>query len=427
LDTIFALASAPGKAGISIVRLSGPLAINVAEKLTKSKLKEKQPNLRVIYDSDNHFIDQALILIFRKPYSFTGENVVEFHLHGSSAVVSSVIKLLGNFKGLRSAEAGEFTRCALENGKIDLAQVEGLADLIDAETDAQHKQAARIFNGALGEKTKEWRAKLVKAGALLVATLDFADEEVPEEVTPEVEKLINMVLSDLDKEIIGVQTAERIRSGFEVAIVGAPNLGKSTLLNYLVGRDAAITSNVSGTTRDVIEVKLDLHGLPVTILDTAGIRKSDDKVEEIGISRALERSSLSDLRIVLTEDGEYPVGLKKRDTDIICIAKDDQGNRGGVSGKTGAGIDRLKNNIWDILNDKAQYVGIATRERHKSSMVNAKKFLGNAVVSLRDGPEYYDITAEEIRAATSALDSLIGRIGVEDVLDEVFSSFCLGK
>ena len=427
MDTIFALASAPGKAGISIVRLSGPLAINVAEKLTKSKLKEKQPNLRVIYDSDNHFIDQALILIFRKPYSFTGENVVEFHLHGSSAVVSSVIKLLGNFKGLRSAEAGEFTRCALENGKIDLAQVEGLADLIDAETDAQHKQAVRIFNGALGEKTKEWRAKLVKAGALLVATLDFADEEVPEEVTPEVEKLINMVLSDLDKEIIGVQTAERIRSGFEVAIVGAPNLGKSTLLNYLVGRDAAITSNVSGTTRDVIEVKLDLRGLPVTILDTAGIRKSDDKVEEIGISRALERSSLSDLRIVLTEDGEYPVGLKKRDTDIICIAKDDQGNRGGVSGKTGAGIDRLKNNIWDILNNKAQYVGIATRERHKSSMVNAKKFLGNAVVSLRDGPEYYDITAEEIRAATSALDSLIGRIGVEDVLDEVFSSFCLGK
>lgn len=427
MDTIFALASAPGKAGISIVRLSGPLAINVAEKLTKSKLKEKQPNLRVIYDSDNHFIDQALILIFNKPYSFTGENVVEFHLHGSSAVVSSVIKLLFNFKGLRPAEAGEFTRCALENGKIDLAQVEGLADLIDAETDAQHKQAARIFNGALGEKTKEWRAKLVKAGALLVATLDFADEEVPEEVTSEVEKLINMVLSDLDKEIIGVQTAERIRSGFEVAIVGAPNLGKSTLLNYLVGRDAAITSNVSGTTRDVIEVKLDLRGLPVTILDTAGIRKSDDKVEEIGISRALERSSLSDLRVVLTEDGEYPSELKRRDTDIICIAKDDQGNRGGVSGKTGAGIDRLKNNIWDILNDKAQYVGIATRERHKSSMVNAKKFLGNAVVSLRDGPEYYDITAEEIRAATSALDSLIGRIGVEDVLDEVFSSFCLGK
>ena len=427
MDTIFALASAPGKAGISIVRLSGPLAINVAEKLTKSKLKEKQPNLRVIYDSDNHFIDQALILIFSKPYSFTGENVVEFHLHGSSAVVSSVIKLLGNFKGLRAAEPGEFTRCALENGKIDLAQVEGLADLIDAETDAQHKQAARIFNGALGEKTKEWRAKLVKAGALLVATLDFADEEVPEEVTLEVGKLINMVLSDLDKEIIGVQTAERIRSGFEVAIVGAPNLGKSTLLNYLVGRDAAITSNISGTTRDVIEVKFDLRGLPVTILDTAGIRKSDDKVEEIGISRALERSSLSDLRIVLTEDGEYPSGLKSRDTDIICIAKDDQGNRGGVSGKTGAGIDRLKNNIWDILNDKAQYVGIATRERHKSSMVNAKKFLVNAVVSLRDGPEYYDITAEEIRAATSALDSLIGRIGVEDVLDEVFSSFCLGK
>jgi len=427
LDTIFALASAPGKAGISVIRISGSAAISVVEKITKSKLNGPTPRLRVIYGLDGSFIDQALILTFQAPNSFTGENVVELHLHGSSAVVSATIDLLNNIKGLRLAEAGEFTRRSLDNGKIDLAQVEGLADLIDAETDAQHKQAARVFTGALGRKTKEWRDTLIKAAALLVATIDFSDEEVPEEVTSEVETLINTVLTELDKEIVGVHTAERIRAGFEVAIVGAPNLGKSTLLNFLVGRDAAITSDISGTTRDIIEVKLNLRGLPVTILDTAGIRESVDVVEEIGISRALERSNLCDLRIVLSEDGMYPSGLVPKQTDIVCSAKDDDGKRGGVSGKTGAGVDNLKHNIWTYLNNKSQDVGIATRERHRTSMVDAKQFLNNATVLLRSGPEYYDVTAEEIRAATHALDSLIGRIGIENILDEVFSNFCLGK
>ena len=427
MDTIFALASAPGKAGIAIIRISGSAAISVVEKITQSELNGPIPKLRVIYDVDGNFIDQALILTFQAPNSFTGENVAELHLHGSSAVVSSIIDLLNNIKGLRLAEAGEFTRRSLDNGKIDLAQVEGLADLIDAETSAQHKQAAKVFTGALGTKTKEWRQTLIKAAALLVATIDFSDEEVPEEVTSEVETLINKVLTELDKEIVGVQTAERIRAGFEVAIVGAPNLGKSTLLNFLVGREAAITSNIDGTTRDIIEVKLDLRGLPVTILDTAGIRETVDEIEEVGISRALERSSLCDLRIVLSEDGKHPPGLVQRETDIVCIAKDDDGKRGGVSGKTGAGVDDLKHNIWTYFINQTQDVGVATRERHRVSMVDAKHFLKNAVVLLKDGPEYYDVTAEEIRAATHALDSLIGRIGIENVLDEVFSSFCLGK
>ena len=427
MDTIFALASAPGKAGIAIIRISGSAAISVVETITQSELNGPIPKLRVIYDVDGNFIDQALILTFQAPNSFTGENVAELHLHGSSAVVSSIIDLLNNIKGLRLAEAGEFTRRSLDNGKIDLAQVEGLADLIDAETSAQHKQAAKVFTGALGTKTKEWRQTLIKAAALLVATIDFSDEEVPEEVTSEVETLINKVLTELDKEIVGVQTAERIRAGFEVAIVGAPNLGKSTLLNFLVGREAAITSNIGGTTRDIIEVKLDLRGLPVTILDTAGIRETVDEIEEVGISRALERSSLCDLRIVLSEDGKHPPGLVQRETDIVCIAKDDDGKRGGVSGKTGAGVDDLKHNIWTYFINQTQDVGVATRERHRVSMVDAKHFLKNAVVLLKDGPEYYDVTAEEIRAATHALDSLIGRIGIENVLDEVFSSFCLGK
>ena len=427
LDTIFALASAPGKAGISVIRISGSAAIKVVEQITQSQLNGPTPKLRVIYGVDGSFIDEALILTFQAPNSFTGENVSELHLHGSSAVVSAVIDLLNNINGLRMAEAGEFTRRSLNNGKIDLAQVEGLADLIDAETNAQHKQAARVFTGALGKKIKEWRHVLLKAAALLVATIDFSDEEVPEEVTSDVEALLNKLLIELDKEIVGAQTAERIRAGFEVAIVGAPNLGKSTLLNFLVGRDAAITSNISGTTRDIIEVKLDLRGLPVTILDTAGIRESVDAIEEIGVSRALKRSSLCDLRIVLSEDGNYPPGLMQRETDIVCYAKDDDGKRGGVSGKTGAGIDDLKHNIWTYFKYQTQDVGIATRERHRVCMVDAKHFLNNAIVLLKDGPEYYDVTAEEIRAATHALDSLIGRIGIENILDEVFSSFCLGK
>ena len=427
MDTIFALASAPGKAGIAVIRISGSAAISVVEKITQSELNGPTPKLRVIYDVDGNFIDQALILIFRAPNSFTGENVAELHLHGSSAVVSSIIDLLNNIKGLRLAEAGEFTRRSLDNGKIDLAQVEGLADLIEAETSAQHKQAARVFSGALGRKTKEWRQILIKAAALLVATIDFSDEEVPDEVTSEVETLINKVFTELDKEIVGVQTAERIRAGFEVAIVGAPNLGKSTLLNFLVGRDAAITSDISGTTRDIIEVKLDLRGLPVTILDTAGIRESVDVIEEVGINRALERANLCDLRIVLSEDGKYPPGLVQKETDIVCSAKDDDGKRGGVSGKTGAGVDDLKHKMWTYFINQTQDVGIATRERHRVSMMDAKHFLSNAIVLLKDGPEYYDVTAEEIRAATYALDSLIGRIGIENVLDEVFSSFCLGK
>ena len=310
MDTIFALASAPGRAGISVIRLSGLEAITAVELITRSELKGPKPKLRTVYNPDGSFVDEALILIFSEPYSFTGENVAEIHLHGSQAVVASTIKILSNISGLRQAEAGEFTRRSLDNGKLDLAQVEGLGDLIDAETEAQLKQAGRVFTGALGKKSNDWREKLTRAAALLVATIDFADEEVPEDVSSEVETLINTVAYELNKEIVGVHTAERIRSGFEVAIVGAPNLGKSTLLNFLAGRDAAITSSISGTTRDIIEVKLDLFGLPVTFLDTAGIRVASDLVEEIGISRALERSSLSDLRIVLSKDGEHPDGME---------------------------------------------------------------------------------------------------------------------
>ncbi|MFT6075012.1 MAG: tRNA modification GTPase, partial [Yoonia sp.] len=260
-----------------------------------------------MFDASGELLDEALILCFDAGKSFTGEEVVELQLHGSPAVVSAVMRVLGSNSELRQAEAGEFTRRALENGRLDLAEVEGLADLIDAETESQRKQAVRVFSGALGALADGWRTKLIRAAALLEATIDFADEEVPFDVTPEVRELLDSVASEMQREADGVRAAERVRDGFEVAIIGAPNVGKSTLLNMLAGRDVAITSEIAGTTRDVIEVRMDLNGLPVTLLDTAGLRETDDIVEGLGVARAQERAERADLRIhLILDDSQIP-------------------------------------------------------------------------------------------------------------------------
>ncbi|MGH1446043.1 MAG: tRNA uridine-5-carboxymethylaminomethyl(34) synthesis GTPase MnmE, partial [Cognatishimia sp.] len=321
-DTVFALATAPGKAGVAVVRVSGPAVADVAAALFGELPAPRMASLKVLCDAGGVRLDQALVLYFEQGRSFTGEEVLEFHLHGSIAVVNRVLRVLGDLNGLRLAEAGEFTRRALENGCLDLAQVEGLADLIDAETEAQRRQALRVLSGDLGKVAERWRSDLIRAAALIEATIDFADEDVPVDVTPEVEALLNGVLSVLAKEISGVETAERIRTGFEVAIVGAPNVGKSTLLNALAGREAAITSEFAGTTRDVIEVRMDLSGLPVTLLDTAGLRDTDDHVEGIGIERAKERAVAADLRVFLIEDGQSP-DFEPLAGDIVVAAKAD--------------------------------------------------------------------------------------------------------
>ena len=286
MDTIFALSSAQGKAGVAVLRVSGPRAFDVCLALCGSLPELRCASVRTLRDANGERLDQALVLRFAAGSSFTGEDSVEFQTHGSVAVTSAVMAELSRFNDLRIAEPGEFTRRALDNGSLDAAQVEGLADLIDAETEAQRKQALRVLSGDLGNKAEKWRRDLIRSVALLEATIDFADEEVPVDVSAEVSTLVNGVRQQLQTEVAGIAVAERIRSGFEVAIVGAPNVGKSTLLNALAGRDAAITSELAGTTRDVIEVRMDLKGLPVTVLDTAGLRETDDQIEAMGVVRA---------------------------------------------------------------------------------------------------------------------------------------------
>ena len=427
-DTIFALASAPGKAGVAVIRISGPDARIAAERLAGPNLPERGMTLRDLRNAEGGLLDSALVLTFAGSASFTGEAVAELQVHGSAAGINSILGELGKADGLRQAEAGEFTRRALENGKMDLAQVEGLADLIDAETEAQRRQAVRILSGDLGRLVENWRLNLIRAAALVEAVIDFADEEIPEDVSPEVEDLLSSVSKELERLANGTGMAERIRSGFEVAIVGAPNVGKSTLLNTLAGRKAAITSEIAGTTRDVIEVAMDLKGLPVTLLDTAGLRSTEDHVERLGVELARERAAVADLRIILAEASDdvsdiYHAG------DIVLRPKGDlrTDRSGAISGLTGSGVDELLTRLGDELARRAAGAGLATRERHRVAMDQAQISLRLARSKLLDGPDHYDIAAEEIRSAINSLESLGGRIGVDDLLDEIFASFCVGK
>ena len=428
MDTIFAQASAPGRAGVAVIRISGPQAFVIAQEITGKRPEGRESALRNLRGTGGEVIDQALVLSFPGPNSFTGEDVVEFQLHGSIAVMRAMLSLLSTFPEARMAEAGEFTRRALENEKLDLAQVEGLADLIEAETEAQRKQALRVLSGHLGARVEEWRKDLIRAAALLEATIDFADEEVPVDVTPEVTALLSKVGKALQAEAEGTYVAERVRNGFEVAIIGAPNAGKSTLLNALAGRDAAITSEIAGTTRDVIEVRMDLGGLPVTLLDTAGLRESEDKVEAIGIKRAIERAEAADLRVFLAAPDEMLV-LTPQEGDIVLQPKADLLGivANGISGKTGQGVSDLIDRIQSTLSERSSTIGLATHERHRVALQQAVSCLAEVDVILTRVPDFYDLAAAELRFAIRALETLVGRIDVENLLDEIFTSFCVGK
>ena len=429
-DTIFAQATAPGRAGISVVRVSGPSAFAAARRLAGPLPEPRRTALRSITDGSGRQLDAGLVLAFAAGHSFTGEDVVEFHLHGSLAIVNAVLAALGAVPGLRPAEAGEFTRRALENERIDLAQVEGLADLIQAETEWQRQQAFAVFSGRLSEMTESWRARLIRAAALVEATIDFADEEVPVDVLPEVSDLIGGLSQEMSREAAGVGAAERMREGFQVAIVGRPNSGKSTLLNAIAGREVAITSEIAGTTRDVIEVHADIGGIPVTFLDTAGLRDTEDRIEAIGVGRALERARAADIRVFLLEpDGTIFGGIDPQAHDLRVYGKGDLPDRGApsVSGKTGSGISELLESIAAALQDRLAGIGTATRLRHRKALENALGSLDAAIAEVAHGPERSELAAESIRSAIRALDQLIGRVDVENVLDHIFASFCIGK
>ena len=424
-DTIFALASARGKAGVAVMRVSGPQAHGALAQLCAVPVARQAALRRLVWQGQ--VLDEALVLVFDEGASFTGEKSVELQVHGSLGVIKALTQALAQM-GLRQAEAGEFTRRALENGRLDLAQVEGLADLIDAETEAQRRQALRVLSGAVGKRAEGWRKDLIRAGALVEATIDFADEDVPVDVTPEVLELIDGLLADLRREIAGASVAERVRDGFEVAIIGAPNAGKSTLLNALAGREAAITSEIAGTTRDVIEVRMDLDGLAVTLLDTAGLRETADPVEQIGVARALARANVADLRVFLLDhDGEVLL-MTPKDEDIVVQGKADVRPRNGaVSGRTGQGLDQLVARITAVLAGKAASAGVMTRERHKVAMIRAVEAMESARNQVQGFGGAAELVALDLRRAARALDMLVGRVDTENLLDEIFASFCIGK
>lgn len=423
-DTIFALATARGKAGIAVVRVSGPAALEAAAALGVEGLVPRQAALRRLMIADAH-LDDGLVLFFEEGASFTGEKIVEFQVHGSEAVVAALLSFLSGLADLRLAEPGEFTRRALENGRLDLTQVEALADLIDAETEAQRRQAQRVLSGGLGKRAALWRKDLIRAGALIEATIDFADEDIPVDVIPEVCEIVERLSQSFSAEIEGSRSAERVRAGFEVAIIGAPNVGKSSLLNALVGRDVAITSSVAGTTRDIIEVRMDLGGLPVTLLDTAGLREAVDEVEKIGVERARARAGLADLRVLLLEPGDT---APEESADIIVWSKADiaPGPR-SVSGHSGDGLDWLIEEIRAHLQDRVSGSGLLIRDRHRSALSVACESMASARRSLYSEEPSLELVAADIRSAGHALDLLVGKIGVETLLDEIFSSFCIGK
>lgn len=426
-DTIFALATAQGKAGVAMVRISGPQSLGVLSALGATAPTPRGTRLAYLKDPDGEILDHALIVFFEHGASFTGEDVVELHLHGSVAVVRAILRAIAGSGLARLAEPGEFTRRALMNGRLDLTQVQGLGDVIDAETEVQRKHAMRVLGGEVAERIGRWRADLIRAIALTEATIDFADEEVPEDVSEEVGDLVGRTLVAIEEEIAGVSSVARLKSGYEVALIGAPNAGKSSLLNALTRTDAAIVTEIAGTTRDIVEVRCDIRGLPVSFLDTAGLRDTIDPVEMIGVSRALARAETANIRILLHEEEEAPPWpFPARDQDLTVRSKSDlTGDPKGISTVTGAGLSDLLDEIGNRLQADLSDTGLISRERDHNSLIGARDILSLVIKDLPTGEP--DIVAQHLRDAATALSDIVGGVDVEQILDEVFSSFCLGK
>lgn len=441
--TIFAPATAPGRAGVAIVRISGPAADAALSALTAGAPlpPSRQARRAVVVDAEGAAVDDGLVLRFPGPASFTGEDVVELHLHGSRAVLDAVMGLLAAQAGLRVAEPGEFTRRAFENGKMDLTQAEALADLIDAETTAQRRQALRQMDGALARLYDGWRARLVQALAHLEAFIDFPDEELPPAAEEAIWGTVGGLIDEMTAHLNDGHRGERLRDGLHIAIIGPPNAGKSSLLNALAQREAAIVSDIAGTTRDVVDVHLDLGGYPVVLADTAGLREAAETIESEGIRRARARAEAADLRLAVFDGAAWPdldaptLALVDAATLPVVNKADlarvpDSPFIGGqaalpLSVRTGQGVDALLARLADLVAERLSGGSGApalTRERHRAALSECLDAMRRA----RTAP-LPELAGEDLRLAVRALGRITGRVEVDDLLDVIFSDFCIGK
>ena len=446
-QTIFALSSGRPPSAIAIVRLSGPRAgaalLNLAGKMPKPR-SAMRVQLR---DPGGQPIDDAVALWFPGPGSATGEDVAEFHVHGGRAILAALFAVLSTFENVRPAEPGEFTRRAFENGKLDLTAAEALDDLIHADTDRQRRQALRQLKGLLGEKAGDWRARIIEASALIEAGIDFSDEgDVPVELIAPALAKITSLLGEIQQTLAAQGRSERLREGLVVAISGPPNVGKSTLINLLARREVAIVSPHAGTTRDIIEVQLDLDGYPVTVIDTAGIRETDDPVEQEGVRRARMRAADADLVLWMTDARQAQHGIDARvsakSTPVWLVRNkidlgEDFGAGGsfppaaggivfGISASRGDGVGDLIAALVDFAKDYlgSGEGGLIGRDRQRKLLEQTASSLQRSIAVLGQGEE---LAAEELRAASNSLGRLLGRVGVEDILDVIFRDFCIGK
>jgi tRNA modification GTPase len=440
---IYALSSGRGPSGIAIIRLSGKDTLKFSQSISKKKnLKSKETNFCKFYNpSDNSLIDEGLLLWFPGPNSFTGEDLAEFHIHGSNAVITCFLKVLSNFEDCRLADPGEFTKIAFQNDKIDLVEGESIGDLIHAETEIQRQQAIKLVQGSASNYYNDLRNKLIKSLAYIEAKIDFAEDDLPESVLKEVQKSIKEVHRDIKKILEDHKVGEKIRDGFRVSIVGEVNAGKSSLLNLLSKRDAAIVSEQKGTTRDIIEVYINIDGYPVILADTAGIRDSKNEIEKKGISLAINKAKESDLSLIMIDNSTKKIDLKIRnlikEDCIIVLNKSDINSKQNhnfnnasvilISVKNNENITQLIFQIKEKLSSKflTSNEVVVTRERHRVKLNDCLAEIDNFLK--KDQNKEIEMAAEDLRMATRHLGGIVGKVDVEEILESIFKDFCIGK
>jgi tRNA modification GTPase len=442
--TIYALSSGPGISGIAIIRVSGKDTSEVIKQITGENLPSPRvATLKKFNKIDtNELIDEGVIIWFPGPNSYTGEDLAEFHVHGSKAVVSALHSAISKIKNCRLAEPGEFTKIAFQNGKINLLKAESIADLVSSETEIQRKQAIKIMSGKSSDQFNSWREKLLKILSHVEAKIDFPDEDLPNDILSEIQKTSQTVSSEIEKILDDQKVGEKIREGFKIAIVGPINAGKSSLLNYLSKRDVAIVSEIAGTTRDVVETHLNLDGYPVVVSDTAGIRNSKNEIEKKGIKLALSRAEDADLKLVIVDvkNVDFTEVLKglMDENAILVVNKSDllNGNLNEnlkshdhvlISIKNNSNLDKLISKIKKKLENKfiSHEDILITRERHRQHLKQCLTHLKN--FKNKNGSKEFDKAAEDLRLATRHLGMIVGKVDVEEILGSIFNDFCIGK